>query len=193
VSDPFGVITQNPVLQINPAPTLLGGSGGAAGFNLPRISGPDPIRQIKDAGNTPVYHDTSLGGLLSIFKGGSIEPRVAPNLDRTSEAGIPGISVTRDFTNYSKKTDSPYRLVIDKESVGHPSRPVDPYGFRPEGASESEERFSKSVPLSSVRGIVIDPSNPTIGSDFSTGGFDALQSMAQQNKIPILGLTTNAR
>ena len=48
MSDPFGVITQNPVLQINPAPNLIGSNGGAAGFNLPPISGPSPPRPYKN-------------------------------------------------------------------------------------------------------------------------------------------------
>ena len=51
MSDPFGVITQNPVLQINPAPNLIG-ANGAAGFNLPPVSGPSPPRPYKNVPDT---------------------------------------------------------------------------------------------------------------------------------------------
>jgi len=136
-------------------------------------------RAIIRGGGTPVYHDTSASGLVSILKIGHIEPRVARRLNE------PAVFVTRDTRNFSKRADSPYRLIIDKEEVGHPSTPRDIFGAR----GEAEETFSKPVPARAIKAIVIDESNPAIRADEAGGVITA----AQKANIPVETMRGEAR
>jgi hypothetical protein len=135
------------------------------------------VNDVRRGGASPVYHDSSADGVLGIFGSGKIEPRTP------WDSPIPSVSVTRDFANFSRRSDAPYRFVVDSGAVPHKSSPVDV--LRDGSRAEAEERFSKPVPLNSVSGIVIDVSNPIAALDLQSGKLKSLVDAAKEKGVKV--------
>jgi hypothetical protein len=144
---------------------------------------PEIIKEIIKSGGMPVYHDTSISGLESILNSGAINPMVSRNNISVGGNSSPSISVTRDFNNYSRYKDSPYRIIIDDTMVSHKSKPT---SFTGDGyREEAEEIYGKPIGIKSVKSIAINMSNRFILQDIESGKLESIVRLARSKGINV--------
>jgi len=137
---------------------------------------PDSVKSIIHSGSTPLYHDTSAAGLDGILDTGKILPMPGDHAN-------PTISVSRDFGNYSRFADSPYRLVLSDRDVPHKSEPVSMLGNG--DRQEAEQVFHKPIDISAVKSLSINISNPNLLDDLKSGKFAELLQKAKDKGLPV--------
>lgn len=142
------------------------------------IKRPPVIKEIVGAGGNPLYHDTSLTGLKGILESGEIK------LSKVMFQKKPVVSVTRDFDNFSRYADSPYRLILDEKAIGHKGTP---YSLIPGErlGGEAETVFSRPVSGKSIKAIGLNTSHPQVASDLISGKLDEIVNLAKSKGIKI--------
>lgn len=142
---------------------------------LPSKSRPDSIKVVVDGGGTPLYHDTDAKGIMGILDSGTINPSQAPFSQVAGQGKR--VSTTRNFDNYSRYHDSPYRLVIDESKTGQKSIP--------DNREEFESIFNKPVSTKAVQSVAVDITNPALIKDIQNGTFAKVVEKAKQKGIVI--------
>lgn len=137
---------------------------------------PAAIKSIVSSGGSPVIHDTSAAGLDGILDTGAITPNQA------KFQTAPTVSVSRDFNNYSRYKDSPYRLIIDENAVGHKSKPFD---LMPGDRAEAEQVYGKAVGLKAIKTLAINISNPSLLPDIKSGKLAQLVAKAKGKGLDV--------
>lgn len=142
---------------------------------LPSKSRPNSVKEVVKGGGNPLYHDTDAKGIMGILDSGTINPSQAPFSQIAGQGKR--VSTTRNFDNYSRYHDSPYRLVIDESKTGQKSIP--------DNREEFESIFNKPVSTNAVRGVAVDITNPSLIKDIQNGTFAKVVEKAKQKGITI--------
>jgi hypothetical protein len=142
------------------------------------LARPDSIKDIVNSGGNPLFHDTSAEGVKGILEKGEITP------NQTTGQEKPTVSVSRDFDNYSRYKDSPYRLVLNEAEAGSKSEPFN-LDQRPGERGEAEQVFKQSVSLRAVKSLAINISNPAIAEDVKNGILSDIVSKAEAKGLKV--------
>lgn len=180
----LGVGKDTPKLSVEPVGGKVVAQGGLGDMAtkpnafqdiLPSKSKPEAVKNIVKGGGNPLYHDTNADGVMGILNSGEIRPNQAPLSSLAGQGKR--VSTTRNFDNYSRYHNSPYRFIIDEAKTGQKSIP--------DNRAEFESIFQKPVKLNSVGAIGIDTTNPAILQDIKSGKLESVLSKAKERGISI--------
>ncbi len=142
---------------------------------LPSKTKPEAVKNIVNSGGNPLYHDTNADGVIGILDSGEIRPNQAPLSSLAGQGKR--VSTTRNFDNYSRYHNSPYRFIIDETKTGQKSIP--------DNRAEFESIFTKPIKLNSVGAIGIDTTNPAILQDIKSGKLEGILNKAKEKGMSI--------
>lgn len=142
---------------------------------LPSRTRPSSVKEIVKSGGNPLYHDTNSNGVLGILDSGEIKTHQAPFGQLAGQGKR--VSTTRNFDNYSRYHNSPYRFVIDESKTGQ--RAI------ADNREEFESIFRKNVSTKAVNSLAIDITNPELITDIKTGKFAEVIKKAKEKGIKI--------
>lgn len=111
------------------------------------------INEIIKQGGSPVYHDTTTRGLSGILDTGEIKA-FKSFADAALGSKDARISTTRNFDNYSRYSNAPYRIVLDERTLQQKGLPAN--------KEEFETIFRKNIPIKNIKSIAIDRTNPAL-------------------------------
>lgn len=142
---------------------------------LPSGKRPDSVREVVKRGGNPLFHDTDARGVIGILDSGEIRTSQAPFSQIAGQGKR--VSTTRNFDNYSRYHDSPYRFVLDETKTGQKSVP--------DNREEFESIFKKNVKTDSVETLAIDITNPALIKDMNNGRLAEVIAKAKEKGIRI--------
>ena len=142
---------------------------------LPSKTRPNSIKEVVNGGGNPLYHDTNAKGVLGILDSGEIRPSQAPFSQIAGQGKR--VSTTRNFDNYSRYHNSPYRFVIDEGKTGQKSIP--------DNRQEFESIFNKPVKSNAIHALAIDTTNPAIIADAQNGKLVQVLAKAKEKGINV--------
>ncbi|MDD3999869.1 MAG: hypothetical protein PHX62_03125 [Bacilli bacterium] len=142
---------------------------------LPSKTRPSSIKEITKSGGNPLYHDTDAKGVLGILDSGEIKTSQAPFSQIVGQGKR--VSTTRNFDNYSRYHDSPYRLIIDESKTGQKAIP--------DNREEFESIFKNNVKIKSIDSIAIDSTNPVVLDDIKSGKLLDVIKKAEEKGIKV--------
>jgi hypothetical protein len=169
-SPTFKDILNDPLFDGKPKP-----QPNAFQDTLPSKTRPNSIKEIVKTGGNPLYHDTNADGVLGILDSGEIKAHQAPFGQLAGQGKR--VSTTRNFDNYSRYHNSPYRFVIDESKTGQ--RAI------PDNREEFESIFKNNVSTKSIKTLAIDITNPELITDIKKGNFDKVIAKAKEKGIKI--------